>query len=246
MKTKEVTSTENKLRLLMIYAVTHPEKFDATKQLQWRQLAQLSVDDMSAVKNMEYLGISVSKKHGSGFSLKFGNRKKNSALRKERDDGEKAWELSRFYPVIEELIENLAKGELSRDEYPFVKDPGSTFQASWADIPSSINNSRPAHSRRTSRATSTWARPRQSDDGYSSESILRHATSDPKILGQRIFVFIIGGATRSELRTVHKLTEQLKREVVLGSTSVDDPHQFITKLKLLGDVENLSVDDLHI
>lgn len=246
MKTKEVISTENKLRLLMIYAVTHPEKFDSTKQLQWRQLAQVTVDDMSAVTNMEYLGISVSKKHGSGFSLKFGNRKKNSALRKERDDGEKAWELSRFYPVIEELIENLAKGELSRDEYPFVKDPSSTFPGSWADSPSSTNNSRPAHSRRTSRATSTWARPRQSDDGYSSESSLRHAISDPKILGKRIFVFIIGGATRSELRTVHKLTEQLKREVVLGSTSVDDPHQFITKLKLLGDVENLSVDDLHI
>jgi len=246
LKTKEVISTENKLRLLMIYAVTHPEKFDATKQVQWRQLAQLTVDDMNAVKNMEYLGISVSKKHASGFSLKFGNRKKNFAIRKERDDGEKAWELSRFYPVLEELIENLAKGELSTDEYPFVKDPSSTFQASWADIQSSTNSSRPAHSRRTSRATSTWARPRQSDDGYSSESSLRHATSDFKILGKRIFVFIIGGATRSELRTVHKLTEQLKREVVLGSTSVDDPHQFITKLKLLGDVEDLSVDDLHI
>lgn len=66
------------------------------------------------------------------------------------------------------------------------------------------------------------------------------------ILGKRIFVFIIGGATRSELRTVHKLTEKLKREVVLGSTSLDDPHQFITKLKLLGDVEDLSLDDIHI
>lgn len=246
LKTKEVISTENKLRLLMIYAVTHPEKFDATKQVQWRQLAQLTVDDMNAVKNMEYLGISVSKKHASGFSLKFGNRKKNLAVRKERDNGEKVWELSRFSPVLEELIENLAKGELSMDEYPVLRDPNSPFQASWADIPSSTNNSRPVHSRRTSRATSTWARPRQSDDGYSSESSLWHATSDPKILGRRIFVFIIGGATRSELRTVHKLTEKLKREVVLGSTSLDDPHQFITKLKLLGDVEDISLDDIHI
>jgi syntaxin-binding protein 1 len=75
---------------------------------------------------------------------------------------------------------------------------------------------------------------------------LRHATSDPMILGKRIYVFIIGGVTRSELRVAHKLTKKLKRQVVLGSTSVDDPHQFITKLKLLTAYGDLSLDDLEI
>jgi len=118
-----------------------------------------------------------------------------------------------------------------------------------------------------------------------SDSILRHASSDFKKMGQRIFVFIVGGATRSEvllsdltlpircygfkkrtnlpfpflayiwfpwwhvnvltllviyvnlkviflcmfqLRACHKLSTKLKREVVLGSSSIDDPPQFIT------------------
>lgn len=34
---------------------------------------------------------------------------------------------------------------------------------------------------------------------YSSDSVLRHASSDFKKMGQRIFVFIVGGATRSEV-----------------------------------------------
>ncbi|KAL6986092.1 STXBP unc-18 S1 [Sarracenia purpurea var. burkii] len=66
-------------------------------------------------------------------------------------------------------------------------------------------------------------------------------------MGQRIFVFIVGGATRSELRVCHKLTAKLKREIVLGSSSLDDPPQFITKLKLLTAHElELSLDDLQI
>ena len=32
-----------------------------------------------------------------------------------------------------------------------------------------------------------------------SDSVLRHASSDFKKMGQRIFVFIVGGATRSEV-----------------------------------------------
>lgn len=101
----------------------------------------------------------------------------------------------------------------------------------------------------------------QSLSDYCSYSVLRHSSSDFKKMGQRIFVFIIGGATRSEVReeakerkaftavdiwmmtssycnclcfqlkVCHKLTTKLKREVILGSTSLDDPPQFITVSK---------------
>lgn len=96
-----------------------------------------------------------------------------------------------------------------------------------------------------------------------SDSVLKHAVTDhPKISGKRIFVFVIGGMTRSEvstfvgkssrlgrimhtsfralfgtksihrgldlqLRVAHKLTPQLRREVVIGATNIGDPHQFI-------------------
>uniref|UniRef100_A0A6N2JY05 Uncharacterized protein n=1 Tax=Salix viminalis TaxID=40686 RepID=A0A6N2JY05_SALVM len=225
---KDDATRENKLRLLMILAAIYPEKFEGERGLNIMKLARLPQDDMNAVNNMRLLaGGSDTKKRSTGaFSLKFDIHKKKRAARKDRTgEEETTWQLSRFYPMIEELIDKLNKGELSKDEYPCMNEPSPTFHGTSQSTPV---HQVPAHSMR-SRRTATWARPRNSDDGYSSsDSILRHASSDFKKMGQRIFVFIVGGATRSELRVCHKLTSKLQREVILGSSSLDDPPQFIT------------------
>lgn len=244
LRTKPETSPENKLRLLMIYAIAYPEKFEGDKGTKLMQLAKLSHEDMNTVNNMKYLGASEIKKTSGGFSLKFDGQKKKNAARKERTDEEETWQLSRFYPIIEELVEKLSKGELPKNDYPCMNDPSPTTNGNTQSVSARTTQVPTAHSMR-SRRTPTWARPRHSDDGYSSDSVLRHASSDLKKLGQRIFVFIIGGATRSELRVCHKLTTKLKREIVLGSSSVDDPPQFITKLKMLS-AKELDIDDIHI
>ncbi|EEC73104.1 hypothetical protein OsI_07088 [Oryza sativa Indica Group] len=247
LRTQLGVSRENKLRLLMIYAAINPEKFESDKGEKLMQLAGLSTDDMIAVSNMRCLcGPDTKKSSGGGFTLKFDVHKKKHGLRKERTGEESTWALSRFYPVLEDLIEKLSKGELPKDEYYCMNDPSPSFHG--LPMSSSVRTSpahQPAHSMRSRRTGGTWARPRGSDDGYSSDSVLKHSSSDFKKLGQRIFVFIIGGATRSELRAVHKLTSKLKREVILGSSSLDDPPQFITKLKMMS-VDELTLDDLQI
>lgn len=243
LRTQLGVSRENKLRLLMIYAALNPEKFESDKGAKLMQLAGLSADDMIAVNNMRCLcGPDTKKSSGGGFMLKFDVHKKKHPLRKERTGEESAWALSRFYPILEELIEKLSKGELPKDEYNCMNDPSPS--AHVLPTSNSVRTS-PAHSMRSRRTGGTWARPRGSDDGYSSDSVLKHASSDFKKLGQRIFVFVIGGATRSELRAAHKLSSKLKREVILGSSSLDDPPQFITKLKLMSAAE-LTLDDLQI
>ncbi|KAK3154039.1 hypothetical protein QOZ80_2BG0185070 [Eleusine coracana subsp. coracana] len=243
LRTQLGVSRENKLRLLMIYAALNPEKFESDKGAKLMQLAGLSADDMIAVNNMHCLcGPDTKKSSGGGFTLKFDVYKKKQGHRKERTGEESAWALSRFYPVLEELIEKLSKGELPKDEYNCMNDPSPS--AHGPSISTPVRTS-PAHSMRSRRTGGTWARPRGSDDGYSSDSVLKHASSDFKKLGQRIFVFVIGGATRSELRAAHTLTSKLKREIILGSSSLDDPPQFITKLKLMS-AEELTLDDLQI
>ncbi|XP_047337832.1 SNARE-interacting protein KEULE-like [Impatiens glandulifera] len=250
LRTKSDVTRENKLRLLMIYAACHPEKFEGDKLSKLMELARLPHDDMTAVHNMKLLeGSSDTKKSSfGGFSLKFDVHKKKHGARKDRAGEETKWQLSRFYPMIEELVEKLGKGELPRNDYPSMNDPSPTVHGtSGTSRPSaSFHNSQsPApHSMRQRRGT--WAQKRASDDGYSSDSVLRNASSDFKRMGQRIFVFIIGGATRSELRACHKLTAKLQREVILGSTSIDDPPQYITKLKLLTQDLSLDLDSLDI
>ncbi|XP_044419593.1 probable protein transport Sec1a isoform X4 [Triticum aestivum] len=243
-RTQLGVSRENKLRLLMIYAAINPEKFESDKGTKMMQLAGLSADDMIAVTNMRCLCTDTKKSSGGGFTLKFDVQKKKHAHRKERTTEQSAWALSRFYPVLEELIEQLSKGELPKDEYNCMNDPSPSFHVVPTTTSTSARTS-PAHSMRSRRTGGSWARPRGSDDGYSSDSVLKHASSDFQKHGQRIFVFVIGGATRSELRAAHKLSSKLKREVILGSSSLDDPLQFITKLKMMS-AEELTLDDLHI
>ncbi|CAL5356021.1 unnamed protein product [Camellia sinensis] len=247
LRTNQDVTRENKLRLLMIYAACYPEKFEddkITKLMEW--LARLPPEDMNAVNNMRLLeGSSDTKKSSTGaFSLKFDVHKNKHAARKDRTGEQVMWQLSRFYPMVEELIEKLSKGELPKDDYPCMNDPSPTFHGTSRTASVQTNQAPAPHSMRQRRAT--WARPRDSEDGYSSDSILRHASSDFKKMGQRIFVFIVGGATRSELRVCHKLTAKLNREVVLGSSSLDDPPQFITKLKLLTAHELSMDDDLYM
>ncbi|KAK4262652.1 hypothetical protein QN277_028188 [Acacia crassicarpa] len=241
---KDDLTRENKLRLLMILAAIYPEKFEGEKGENLMKVAKLTSEDMRAVHNLSMLGGQPdTKKSVTGaFALKFDLHKKKRAARKERSGEEETWQLSRFYPIIEEIIEKLSKNDLAKEEYPCLNDPSPSFHSS--PFVGSANHNPPAHSMR-SRRTPTWAKPRGSDDGYSSDSVLRHTSSDFRKMGQRIFVFIVGGATRSELRVCHKLTGKLRREVILGSSSLDDPAQFITKLKMLTSHE-LSLDDLEI
>ncbi|XP_052152378.1 probable protein transport Sec1a isoform X2 [Oryza glaberrima] len=239
-------SRENKLRLLMVYAANNPDKTRSDKGAKLMQLAGLSADDMIAVSNMRCLcGHDSKKSSAGGFTLKFDLRKKRHGIRKERIGEESKWMLSRFYPILEELIEKLSKGELPKDEYHCLNDPSPSFRG----IPSASTQTSPAHqpaqSMRSRRTGGTWARPRDSDDGYSSDSVLKHTSSNSRKLGQRLFVFVIGGATRSELCAAHKLSSKLKREIILGSSSLDDPPQFITKLKMLS-TDDLTLDDLQI
>ena len=50
-------------------------KFILSQILYLLQLAMLSEDDMRPVVNMEYMGVSVSKKQSAGFHLKIGGKK---------------------------------------------------------------------------------------------------------------------------------------------------------------------------
>ncbi|KAL6851495.1 hypothetical protein ACP4OV_020428 [Aristida adscensionis] len=247
LRTRLDVSRENKLRLLMIYAAINPEKFESEKGAKLMQLAGLSADDMIAVNNMRFLcGPDTKKPSAGAFSLKFDLQKKKHGTRKDRIGEESTWMLSRFYPILEDLIEKLSKGQLPKDEYHCMNDPSPSFRGIPGSASARTSPARqPAQSMRSRRIGGTWARPRNSDDGYSSDSVLKRASSDLRKLGQRLFIFVIGGATRSELRAAHKLSSKLKREIILGSSSLDDPPQFISKLKMLS-TEELSLDDLQI
>lgn len=51
--------------------------------------------------------------------------------------------------------------------------------------------------------------------------------------GKRLFVFVVGGITYSEIRAVHRLSARLNRDIYLGSTNVETPARYLADLAAL-------------
>ena len=234
----------DRLRLLLCYFSTHPGKLDTVqKQLQWQKLARLSAEDMNAINNMQYIGVQLrSEKQGAGSSknLSFGGkglknryRSQTHLARRERkevsggksgEEEEEEWGLSRFQPLVMDLLEDYSSGTLSKAEYPYVREP---------DNSETNNKPIPIKSARTSRSTTATV-------GETSDMLSRKVENSLHLGKRRLVVFIIGGATRAELRVVHRLTSYLGREVVLGSTHMLTADKFVKDLTMMSE----SFDDL--
>ena len=202
------------MRLLMCYMATHPEKLDTDRRLQWQKLAQLNAGEMDTMLNLEYLGISVTKKDSpSLLSFIRKNKSKNTRKTKMGEQYSQQYALEKFQPELYDILEKHCGGELPQDEYPYV-----------GGAPTSGSSSGTGGSVRTNYG---WSR-RKKDTAEMAKS-----------RGKRLIVFVLGGISRSEMRVAHKLAPALQRDIILGSTSVETPSTFIKKLSLLSS----TVDD---
>ncbi|KAF3647413.1 Photolyase 1 isoform 1 [Capsicum annuum] len=158
----EDETRKSKLCLLMIYVAVYPEKLDSDKLSKLMELARLPQDNMNAVYNMRLMEGSTDNKKSSlgAFSLKFNIHKKKHAARKDRTDQAAIWQLSRSCAMIKELVEQLSKGELPKNDYPCMNDPSPTFHENSQSASIQANQVLTPHSMR-SRRTATWARPRE-------------------------------------------------------------------------------------
>ncbi|KAI7816153.1 Sec1-like protein [Gamsiella multidivaricata] len=55
----------------------------------------------------------------------------------------------------------------------------------------------------------------------------------PNVKGSRLLVFIAGGVTYSEIRAMYELCESMGRDIVIGSTHVTTPRQFMRSMRHL-------------
>ncbi|GJJ76041.1 hypothetical protein EMPS_08400 [Entomortierella parvispora] len=55
----------------------------------------------------------------------------------------------------------------------------------------------------------------------------------PNVKGSRLYVFIAGGVTHSEIRAMHELCHSHGRDIIVGSTHILTPRQFVLNLRHL-------------
>eukprot|EP01027_Heterolobosea_sp_BB2_P007880 GEZU01011698.1.p1 GENE.GEZU01011698.1~~GEZU01011698.1.p1 ORF type:complete len:640 (-),score=194.46 GEZU01011698.1:182-2101(-) len=230
-------TVEEKMRLVMAYIMTEGGMKEE-QRVQLMEMGGFSIEQQNTIRNLIYLGVQVSK----------ANKEKRKALKRKSRAGKKdsvPFELSRFVPAIKDIAEEHLTDKLSTSEFPYVKDPppaGSRTSRSSVSSASSTTSSHSLRKPKTSAAGSTrasWASKRGDKGDKDSKS----KAPEIQTKGPRLIIFMLGGATYSETRSAYELTKELKREVIIGATSLLTPATFLKKLSTLKADKNNNDDD---
>ncbi|KAL8944593.1 MAG: hypothetical protein Q9211_000518 [Gyalolechia sp. 1 TL-2023] len=169
--------------------------------------ARLPAQDSEVIHNLELLGAHVTrqlKDSRPAAQSQFGKKEAQAPV---DESG-----LSRFDPALKVVLEELSRGTLDQNMFPFTKphlDAADGLIGQDNVSQASLRSAKP-----------TWARTRPS-------------TSEPR---QRILVFMAGGATYSESRACYEASSSLNKDIFLATSHMLTPSLY---LRQVGD---LSVD----
>ncbi|PLW04324.1 hypothetical protein PCASD_26883 [Puccinia coronata f. sp. avenae] len=138
--------------------------------------------------------------------------KKRKALFKQPLD-ENAYDISRFQPLVKLMLQDAISNKLDQSVFPYMGDNPATSAsngagaASSASAPTSLRSAKPS-----------WQRPR-------SKAIAANR--------ERLMIFVAGGLTYAEVRAAYEISEAHSKDVIIGSTHICTPKEYISDLASL-------------
>jgi len=224
----KMNKPKDRLRLILIITISQ----GGLRQQDRRRLmnaAELTRTDMQTLNSLEILGLSIfsagSEKKGL-VSMLQGARIAASG----QSDDEAEYAGSRFIPALKTVLEELANNSLSLDEYPSVLPMPMQQQAQ-----SSSSSSRRGGSARSGKREATSARKGGTTSRWSKNTASKGSSVGPvNLSGSRNIVFMVGGLSYCELRGAREVMKETSREVILGSTALLSPNEYMDALETLG------------
>ncbi|KAJ3309329.1 vacuolar sorting protein VPS33/slp1 [Boothiomyces sp. JEL0838] len=211
----------DKVRLVLLTVVAHEGISDADRN-RFLEMARFHTSESQALTNLNMLGVKLSpnfdkrkNEPNNPFGLSSNAR---------RSEGKKFdYDNAKYTPTISYIVQDQIKGSLDTNWFPWVKEAAPEFSSARSVQPGSATATAPP------RINKSWA-TRKVNTPVAQDSPQLPA-EDLRQNGPRIIVFMIGGATYSEIKSFVDIQKELKREVLLGSTFVWSPDGFVEGLK---------------
>lgn len=147
-------------------------------------------------------------------------KRKKEDKKTKKNESDAAFELSRYKTQLKTILEELVNNSLSQENFPF-----HGIRPSNDNSPAAVATKMAGTSLRSTKPS--W----QKKTNETQEKL-------PKNI-----IFIIGGMTYSEMRTIYEISAATKKEFVLGSTHIMNPSSFIEDLKILRDSNPKELND---
>lgn len=195
---EDAVTPGDRLRLIALYVLYRDGILpaDLTKLLLH---AQLPPQDGDVVRNLDYLGAHIAR----GLKDKREPSPPIFPRKTIPPPNAEEYALSRYEPVLKEVLEEHVLGRVPQDVFPYTK--GSPEEPG-------MNELAPASSLRS--AKPTWAKSKLS-------------SVEPR---QRIIVFMAGGATYSEARACYEISEKTSRDVFLVTSHMMNPGLYLRQI----------------
>eukprot|EP00755_Sulcionema_specki_P013673 Sspe_Gene.54578::Locus_30117_Transcript_2_3_Confidence_0.333_Length_2270::g.54578::m.54578/K15292/STXBP1, MUNC18-1; syntaxin-binding protein 1 len=146
-----------------------------------------------------------------------------------------AYDWSRFVPPVKSIVERLMQGDLAESECPHTV-PEASMNIAASTSTSVATGAGRSQRRSDGSQRASWSRPIESPTGHS----LKNKEGSPNALpwslekvragSNRFYVFMVGGITLSETRAIAELIASKEVEVIVGSTSILTPEEYLRGL----------------
>lgn len=144
-------------------------------------------------------------------------------------NNEGTFNTSRFGPGIKHVVQKAIKHQLDEDWFPYFREKPLDDDAATVSAPGQQQQT----SLRNNRIKALWAQLSARAGGG----------GRPK---QRVFVYVAGGMTYLEMRSMYELGDQLNKEVYIGSELILKPRDFLIGLQSIDKVKTPEDLDLAL